>query len=116
MNTMYSNGETDSLAEPICKTWYMDTFIGKGLGIAMSFIIVFINTVLRLISISLIKWIGEDTHSQQLRSITNGVFITQFFNTAFLMLLVYANFSDAGLPFASSFNGPFADFIPAWYV
>ena len=94
----------------------MDTFIGRILGISMSFIIVFINTVLRIISITLIKWIGEDTHSQQLRSITNGVFITQFFNTAFLMLLVYANFNDAGLPLGSLFNGPFADFVPFWYV
>jgi hypothetical protein len=45
-------------------------------GSFMSFIIVVINTILRLNLISLIKWIGEDTHSAQLKSITNGVFVT----------------------------------------
>jgi hypothetical protein len=33
------------------------------LGMIMSFIIVATNFVLRMIMISLIKWIGEDTHS-----------------------------------------------------
>ena len=42
---------------------------------AMSIIIVGTNLVLRMIMIGLIKWIGEDTHSQQLKSITNGIFI-----------------------------------------
>jgi hypothetical protein len=46
------------------------------IGSAMSFMIVVINTILRLILISLIKWIGEDTYSKQIKSITNGVFIT----------------------------------------
>jgi len=45
------------------------------LGSGMSFIIVAINSVLRMIMITLIKWIGEDTHSAQLKSITNGVFV-----------------------------------------
>lgn len=55
---------------------------------AMSFIIVGTNFVLRMIMMSLIKWIGEDTHSQQLKSITNGIFIVQFLNTGILLLLV----------------------------
>jgi len=63
-------------------------------GMAMSLVVVVINTILRLILIALIKWIGEDTHSAQLKSITNGVFVTQFFNTAFLLLLAYANFNE----------------------
>lgn len=52
-----------------------DTFRGRVLGMLMSVVIVSINFVLRMIMISLIKWIGEDTHSKQLKSITNGVFI-----------------------------------------
>jgi hypothetical protein len=62
--------------------------MGRVLGMAMSFIIVGTNFVLRMIMISLIKWIGEDTHSQQLKSITNGIFIVQFLNTGILLLLV----------------------------
>jgi len=56
--------------------------------------------VIREITISMITWIGYDTHSEQLTKITNGVFIGQFFNTAILLLLVYANFADTDLPLA----------------
>lgn len=75
-----------------------------------------INTILRTILIGLIKWIGEDTHSAQLKSITNGVFVTLFFNTAFLVLLSYANFEEIGLPGASFFDGYFYDFTCDWYT
>jgi len=45
-------------------------------------------------------------------AITNGVFVAQFFNTAILVLLVYANFSEFGISF---FEGPFYDYQPGWY-
>lgn len=83
----------------------------------MSVIIVGTNFILRMIMISLIKWIGEDTHSQQLKSITNGIFIVQFLNTGILLLLVQANLKEYDIPFASEIlNGPFTDFLPLWYV
>jgi hypothetical protein len=64
----------------------------------------------------LIKWIGEDTHSQQLKSITNGIFVTQFFNTGILLALVTANFTEVNLPLASYFVGKYPDFTPEWYT
>ena len=73
---------------PICETYLSDTLKARVLGLLMSFVIVATNLVLRMIMISLIKWIGEDTHSQQLKSITNGIFIVQFLNTGILLLLV----------------------------
>lgn len=93
-----------------------ELFFGFIFGSFMSFIIVVINTILRMVMITLIKWIGEDTHSAQLKSITNGVFVAQFFNTAILLILSSANFEEVGLPLASIFNGPFYDFIPRWYT
>ena len=91
--------------------------MSKVLGGVMSFAIVAINTVLRLVLITLIKWIGEDTHSQQLKSITNGVFITQFLNTGFLMLLVQANLNEVNFPLGEKvFKGPFYDYLPLWYT
>ena len=60
----------------------------------ITLIITAINQVLRAVSISLITWIGYDTHSQMLTKITNGVFAAQFFNTAILILLVYANLDE----------------------
>jgi len=68
--------------------------------------------------IKLIKWIGYDTHSEQLTKITNGIFIAQFFNTGILLLLVHANFDEVGLPFVDKhlFNGPFYDYTEGWYA
>ena len=60
----------------------------------ITLIITAINKVLGAVSISLITWIGYDTHSQMLTKITNGVFAAQFFNTAILILLVYANLEE----------------------
>lgn len=57
-----SEEEPDSY--PICETYISDTFKGRILGMAMSVIIVGTNFVLRMIMITLIKWIGEDTYSQ----------------------------------------------------
>lgn len=56
--------------------------------------IIGINYILRLFIIKLIIYLGKDTESEQTRLITNGVFIVQFFNTAFLLLLVNANLSE----------------------
>ena len=66
--------------------------------------------------IKLIKWIGEDTHSAQLRSIANGVFVTLFFNTGFLTLLAYANFSEVKLPFYNFFSNYYYDYTVDWYT
>jgi len=59
-------------------------------GTAVTVIIIAINTILKEITIRLITWVKYDTHSQQLTSITNGIFIAQFFNTAILILIVNA--------------------------
>jgi len=72
--------------------------------------------VIKSVTIALITWIGYDTHSEQLTKITNNVFLGQFFNTAFLLLLVYANFAGMSMPFASQFNGPFNDYTDKWYA
>ena len=83
---------------------------------AMTIIVVAVNSILRIVLITLITWISEDTWSQTFKSITNGIFVTQFFNTAFLMMLVNANFNDAGLPGGSFFSGRFYDLTEDWFV
>lgn len=49
--------------------------MAKIIGYSMSFIIVSINFCLRLVVIKWVKWIGHDTHSSQIKAITNGVFV-----------------------------------------
>ena len=81
----------------------------------ITFFIIGVNVALKMIITILIKFIGEDTHSAQIKSITNGIFAAQFFNTAIILILVAANFKDAQLPLANVFNGPFNDFTASWY-
>jgi hypothetical protein len=45
------------------------------LGQSVAFFIIGINTILKIVIIKLIQWIGQDTYSKQLTSITNMVFI-----------------------------------------
>jgi hypothetical protein len=92
----YAGGQNESYE--ICYTYEYDSLFKTSFGYAVSVIVVVINTILKMAMITLIKFIGEDTHSAQLKSITNGVFVTQYFNTAFLVVLSYANFSEVGLP------------------
>jgi len=66
----------------------------KILGFAITFVIIAFNTILKIIIIKLITWVGEDTYSQRFASVTNGVFVAQFFNTGLLLLLVNANLTE----------------------
>ena len=68
--------------------------------------------IIKTVTIELVLWIGYDTHSAQVTAITNGVFVALFLNTAIVVLLVYANFSEFGIDF---FKGPFYDYDPLWY-
>ena len=74
---------------------------------SISVLITIINVIIRRVTIFAISKIGYDTHSELVTAISNGVFAAQFFNTAILVLLVYANFSEFGFTF---FDGPFYDF------
>lgn len=75
-----------------------------------------INTGLRIALISMIRHIGQDTFSALTKSITIGVFVSSFFNTAILLLLVNANMSQAGVPGGAVFQGDYPDFNSKWYA
>ena len=100
----------------ICKDYQhskLTTFVATN-GITL--IITVINQVLTAVSISLITWIGYDTHSEMLTKITNGVFAAQFFNTAILILLVYANLDEVDENAGKLLDGQFRDYSPKWYT
>ena len=78
--------------------------------------IIGINVILKTTIISLITWIGYDTHSELMTKITNGVFICLFFNTGFMLLLTNANFSDVSGWLAVPFHGTYYDYSPRWYA
>jgi len=113
------NGKTKSKTEkvPVCKMYFSDKLMSMILGTSISFIIIFVNVILKMSIINLITWVGEDTVSEQLSSITNGVFYAQFFNTGILILMVNANLTEHEPKALTKYvEGPFFDYMPQWYA
>ena len=91
--------------------------MSKIMGQSIAFIIIAVNVILKTIIFKLVKWIGEDTQSAQKSSITNKVFLAQFFNTGFLILIVNANLSEHNPKYITKyFKGPFYDYQPEWFI
>lgn len=86
------------------------------MGGGVSGVIVVVNLILKMVTIKGIEWVGEDTNSEQLTSITNGVFIAQFFNTGILILLVNGNMTEHKPEFFTKYvKGMYYDYMPEWY-
>lgn len=101
---------------PVCQTFNSDKLRSLVLGQSVAFIIIAINTILKIVIIKGIEWVGEDTNSEQLASITNGIFVAQFFNTGILILLVNGNMSEHAPKFLTKFVvSTFYDYSPEWY-
>ena len=58
----------------------------------------------------------DDTHSEIMTKITNGVFLVLFFNTGLLITLINANYSEVSTTLGTIFNGVYYDFSPTWYA
>lgn len=112
------HNEIDGKTEmSICSFYDTDKSNSAKLGHAITAVIIVINTILRMVIIKLIVWIKEDTYSAQLASITNGVFLAQFFNTGFLLTLVNANMEEfKWFPAKYITAGQYHDYMPAWYA
>lgn len=93
----------ESKGIPICQHFFKDKTNSLILGQSVAFIIIAVNLVLKTVTIKGIEWVGEDTNSEQLASITNGIFVAQFFNTGILILLVNGNMTEHGPRFITKF-------------
>lgn len=80
---------------------------------SLKYVLTIFNYILRTVVIMVVTWIGYSTNTAQLERITTVTFLCQFFNTAFIMLLVNADLSEQPitLGFTSGtmgdFNSPF---------
>ena len=76
-------------------------------------IILVFNLILKQTIITMVSWVGYDTRSEELSRITNWVFMAQFFNTGFLLLLVNANMTEHQPEFfTKNFRGTYYDYEP----
>jgi len=58
---------------------------------SIKYLIIVINTVIRMIVIKIIDLVGCDTQSREMSFVTLAVFLCTFFNTGFLLMIVNAN-------------------------
>lgn len=91
--------------------------IAKIFGQSISFIVIGINVILKYTILYMVMYIGEETASQQKATVTRGVFMAQFANTGFVILLVNANLTEHfPTEITKHFKGPFYDYMPMWFV
>lgn len=91
--------------------------IAKIFGQSISFVVIAINVILKFTILYMVIAIGEETASQQKATVTRGVFLAQFANTGFVILLVNANLTEH-FPheITQHFKGPFYDYMPMWFI
>ena len=109
--TSYGDGTGSNT---ICDTYYSQLFWIYLLTTGLSYVLTIINYILRTICIMLINWVGFSTETERLQKTTTVTFISQFFNTAFLLLLVGADMSEQPITFWLT-GGQFSDFNSAWF-
>lgn len=80
---------------------------------SLKYVLTGFNYLLRTFVIAVVTWIGYATNTAQLERITTVTFLCQFFNTAFIMLLVNADLSEQPISLGfttgtiGDFNSPF---------
>ena len=87
-------------------------YVSNGVMVA----IIGINYILKQLIIMLITWIGYDTHSELMTTITNGVFVGLFFNTGILLTLTNANLNSVSSWLGLIFKSNYYDYTPQWYA
>ena len=92
---------------------YIPTLLASN---GITIFIVVLNVILKMTVISLVSWIGYDTHSELMTKITNLVFDVLFFNTGILLTLVNANLADVSSVLGNIFERTFYDYSPRWYA
>ena len=100
--------------EPICEQYQEQVMSVYLWTTALSYLLIGLNYVLRTICIMLVDWIGFATETMRLSKTTTITFLVQFFNSAFLLLMVNANLSEQ--PFSLGLtSGTIPDFNTAWF-
>ena len=104
----------DDAGEQICDSYYTQVTWNLLLVNGLSYVLTGINFILRTVCIMLIDWVGFATETERLSKTTTVTFLVQFFNTAFLLLLVGANMSEQPITFWLD-GGQFSDFDQMWF-
>ena len=81
-----------------------------------SFSVIGINYALRIVIMRVFESTGCSTLTQQMKQITMSIFVSQFFNTGLLLMLVNANLTKQGFLLGQIFQGNDSDFSSKWFI
>ena len=101
---------------PMCKFYQETRWKIIAMDESIKNLIIIINTVIRMLVIIIVNNVGYMTESNQMKFITNSVFICIFFNTGFLLMLCNANLGDQSALLGSYFKGNDSDFNQSWFT
>ena len=110
---------TNNIDVKICNPYANDYIKAKFLNSWIKYLIIMLNTVIRMVVIKIITKMGCATESAQMVYITNVVFVCQFFNTGILPMLCTANLNHqlpSWLVNSLGLNGPISDFNMNWFT
>lgn len=105
-----------------CKSWATSFLKTQGLSTLSVLMVVLVNELLARILKVLVGMEKHHTHSAQVVSTVKKVFLSQFFNTAILLVVINANtqyFTEDGTLASHGvlevLSGKYSDFSPEWY-
>jgi len=114
MDSSFADSYEAADGEPICQVFQSKVAAVYYWTTALSYLLIGINYILRTVCIMLVDWIGYDTETVRLSKTTNVTFVVQFFNSAFLLLMVNADLSEQPITFGLT-TGSLPDFNSAWF-
>ena len=100
--------------QPICKDYYDQVNVVYLMTTALSYLLIGINYILRTVCIMCVDWIGYSTETERLSKTTTVTWLVQFFNSAFLLLMVNADMSEQPISFGLT-TGSIPDFNSSWF-
>ena len=115
MNSGLVNESGKPLTAKICWDYVNDSWIRFLAALAIPWVVVTINCVSWNYLIQAIQWIGYKTWSSEAKAVKNGIFVTLFFNTALIVLIINCDLSDFGINSLYLIKGWFWDFTLEWY-
>lgn len=100
---------------PICGELKSKVNLVYLLTSALSYLLIGLNYVLRMVCIMMVDWIGFPTETQRLSKTTSVTFFVQFFNSGVLLMLINADLSEQPFSFWLT-GGSMSDFTGAWFL
>ena len=83
----------------MCKEFAVKMLKAMSFANSLKYVMTIWNTILRMIVIYAVTWVGYDTQTAQLERVTVVTFLCQFFYTAWILLLVNADLSEQPFSF-----------------